>query len=54
MKYDYSVEVQFKKFSQLPIAQSMDSFQLDCIKRYMQNCYAAGYAQGYADRIYNV
>lgn len=55
MKYDYSVEVQFKKLLNNTICgRQLNEYQLNVVKTYMQYCYEAGHAQGYADRIYDV
>jgi hypothetical protein len=54
MKYDFAVEKQYEKFMNNTVCgKQLNEYQLDCIKRYMQYCYEAGHAQGYADRIYD-
>jgi len=54
MKYDFAVEKQYEKFMNNTVCgKQLNEYQLDCVKRYMQYCYEAGHAQGYADRIYD-
>jgi len=54
MKYDFAVKKQFEKFMNNTVCgKQLNEYQLDCVKRYMQYCYEAGHAQGYADRIYD-
>ena len=54
MKYDFVVKKQFEKFMNNTVCgKQLNEYQLDCVKRYMQYCYEAGHAQGYADRIYD-
>ena len=54
MKYDFAVNKQFEKFLNNTICgRQLNEYQLDVVKRYMQYCYEAGHAQGYADRIYD-
>ena len=54
MKYEPQVESVFKKFTNTLVGSTrFDEFQLDLIKRYFQKCWETGYAQGYADGIYN-
>ena len=54
MKYDFAVKKQFEKFINNTVCgKQLNEYQLDCVKRYMQYCYEAGHAQGYADRIYD-
>ena len=54
MKYDFAVEKQYEKFINNTVCgKQLNEYQLDCVKRYMQYCYEAGHAQGYADRIYD-
>ena len=54
MKYDFAVEKQYEKFINNTVCgNQLNEYQLECIKRYMQYCYEAGHAQGYADRIYD-
>ena len=54
MKYDFAVKKQYEKFMNNTVCgKQLNEYQLDCVKRYMQYCYEAGHAQGYADRIYD-
>lgn len=54
MKYDFAVKKQYEKFINNTVCgKQLNEYQLDCVKRYMQYCYEAGHAQGYADRIYD-
>jgi len=53
MKYDFAVKRQFEKLLNNTVCgKQLNEYQLDCIKRYMQYCYEAGHAQGYADCLY--
>lgn len=53
MKYEPQVESIFKKFIQTPGANQFNEFQLEHIKRYLQKAWETGYAQGYADSMYD-
>lgn len=50
MKYDFAVKKQYEKFINNTVCgKQLNEYQLDCVKRYMQYCYEAGYAQGYSE-----
>jgi hypothetical protein len=53
MKYEAQVESIFNKFIQNTVCgKQLNEYQLTAVKNYFQKCWETGYAQGYADSIY--
>ena len=54
MKYEVQIESIFNKFIQNTVCgKQLNEYQLTAVKNYFQKCWETGYAQGYADRIYD-